>query len=145
MPAPVRAALGFLAAALSVLTFHQGAWWAFHQAGLMPPPYPVAPVPPLGVPQIASLAFWGGLYGAVFGLLMPRMAGPRVAWGLGFGVLAMLVGLVVVGPLKGRPVSLDAVGLLRSLCINGAWGIGVGLIAPLLIRSRHPGAAAVTP
>ncbi len=136
MTAPARAILGFVAAAISVLTFHQAMWWAFHQAGLMPPPYPMNPVPPLGIPQVASLAFWGGLYGAVFGLLMPQMRGPLVAWGLGFGVLAMLVGLFVVAPLKGRAPSLDALGLFRSLCINGFWGIGLGLIAPLLIRRR---------
>lgn len=141
MAALPRAILGFVAAAISVLTFHQAMWWCFHLAGLMPPPYPMAPVPPLGIPQIASLAFWGGLYGALFGLLMPRMAGPLWLWGIGFGVLAGVVGLLVVGPLKGHPVNLDGVGLLRSACINGFWGLGLGLLAPLLI-ARRPAAFA---
>ena len=34
--------------------------------------YRADPVPPLGVPLIADLCFWGGVYGAVFGLLLPR-------------------------------------------------------------------------
>ena len=38
---PYRALLGFVAAAISVLVFHQGAWALFWLAGLMPPPYPM--------------------------------------------------------------------------------------------------------
>src|SRR5215213_7952813 len=49
MAAPTRALLGFAAAAVSVLTFHQGTWALLHAAGLMPPaPYPTDPVPPFG-------------------------------------------------------------------------------------------------
>ena len=74
MAAPQRAALGFAAAVLSVLTFHQGMWAVLHAAGVMPlAPYPTNPVPPFGVPLIASLCFWGGLYGLAFGLTLPRL------------------------------------------------------------------------
>jgi hypothetical protein len=46
MTAPRRAALGFIAAVLSVPTFHQGMWALLHAAGIMPPaPYPTNPVP----------------------------------------------------------------------------------------------------
>ena len=44
-----RALLGFLAAVISVLTFHQGMWALLHLAGQMPPPYPTRGVPPWGV------------------------------------------------------------------------------------------------
>ena len=47
---PMRALLGFIAGALSVLVFHQGTWALFHVLGLMPPPYPMDPVPPWDVP-----------------------------------------------------------------------------------------------
>src|SRR5215213_11027858 len=74
MAAPMRALLGFAAAAVSVLTFHQGTWALLHAAGLMPPaPYPTDPVPPLGVPRIANFCFWAGLYGAAFGFALPRL------------------------------------------------------------------------
>ena len=70
-----RAILGFVAAAIAVLTFHQGMWALLHLLNLpgmgMPPPYPIAPVPPWGVPRIVDLAFWGGLYGILFGLALP--------------------------------------------------------------------------
>jgi len=139
MTAPARAILGFVAAALAVLTFHQAMWAVFHLAGLMPPPYPLTPIPPYGVPQIVNLCFWGGLYGVAFGLLMPRLTGPVWLWGIGFGVLAALVGLLVVPALKGMSghavlARLSVLMTLRSLAINGSWGLGLGLIMPLLTR-----------
>ena len=54
-----RAAIGFLAAAVAVLTFHAAAWELMHLFGRMPAPYPMRSTPPLGVPVIASLTFWG--------------------------------------------------------------------------------------
>ena len=79
MAAPTRALLGFVAAAVAVLTFHQAMWAALYAAGMMPrAPFPTNPTGPLGVPTIANLCFWGGLYGAAFGLALPRL--PARAW-----------------------------------------------------------------
>jgi hypothetical protein len=109
-----------------------------HAAGIMPPaPYPTNPVPPFGVPLIASLCFWGGLYGLAFGLVLRRLPrAPMWLLGLGLGLLAAVVGWFVVAPLKGQPVAGGFVPLrmLISVLINGTWGIGVGLILPLLMR-----------
>jgi hypothetical protein len=138
-----RATLGFIAAAISVLTFHQAMWEALHVLNLpglgMPPPYPTRPVPPLGVPLILDLCFWGGLYGIVFGLLLPRMTAPLWLCGLILGIIAALVGLLVVPAIKGLPIGAGWVPLnwLRSFLINGFWGIGVGIILPLMVR-RQP-------
>jgi hypothetical protein len=141
MTAPMRALLGFVAAAVSVLTFHQGAWALLHAAGLMPPaPYPTDPVPPLGVPRIANFCFWAGLYGATFGLALPRLPrAPTWLLGLGLGLLATLVLWFVVAPLKGQPVAggFVPVRMLVTILIHGAWGIGVGLILPLLLGRRN--------
>ncbi len=139
MTAPVRAILGFVAAAIAVLTFHQAMWAVLHVAGLMPPAYPVTPIPPYGVPQIVNLCFWGGLYGLVFGVLSPWFKAPLWLAGLGFGVLAACVGLLVVPAVKGLPFDavmarLSAQVVFRSLAINGFWGLGLGLILPLLVR-----------
>jgi len=138
MAAPQRAALGFAAALLSVLAFHQGMWALLHAAGLMPvAPYPTNPVPPLGVPLIGSLCFWGGLYGLAFGLALPRLPrAPMWLLGLGLGLLAAVVGWFVVAPLKGQPMAsgFAPLRMLVSVLINGTWGIGVGLILPLLTR-----------
>ena len=137
MTMPMRAALGFLAAVLSVLTFHQAMWGVLYLGGMMPrPPYPMGPVPPFGVPLIASLCFWGGLYGLVFGVVLPRLPRqPTWLLGLGLGIVAALVGWFVVAPLKGQPLAsgFDPARMLVSLLINGFWGIGVGVILPMLM------------
>jgi hypothetical protein len=135
--APMRGFLGFVAAAISVLIFHQGMWALLYAAGSMPrPPYPTNPIPPFGVPLIVDLCFWGGLYGVVFGLLRPRFTAPLWLCGLIMGIIAALVGMFIVAPIKGLPIANGWVisAIVRSLLINGAWGLGVGLILPLL----HP-------
>ena len=138
MTAPRRALLGFAAAAVSVLTFHQGTWALLHAAGLMPAaPYPTDPVPPLGVPRIANFCFWAGLYGAAFGLALPRLPPRAPMWllGLGLGLLATLVLWFVVAPLKGQPMAGGFVPrrILVTVLIHGALGIGDGVILGLLM------------
>jgi hypothetical protein len=128
-----------------VLTFHQGMVGALHAMGLAPfAPYSANPVPPLGVPLIADLCFWGGLYGLVFGLLLPRFTWPLWACGLILGVVAALVSMFIVSPIKGGGLGYGwhAWPMARSLIINGFWGLGVGLILPMLMpralrRARH--------
>jgi len=100
----------------------------------MPPPYPIDPIPPWGIPRIMNLCFWGGLYGFVFGLTLPRLTAPLWLCGLGLGVIAALVGILVVPAVKGLPIGSGWIlqNWIRSLLINGFWGIGVGLILPQL-------------
>lgn len=143
MHSPVtRAVCGFVAAAVSVLIFHQAMWEALHLLALpgmgMPPPYPMDPIAPFGVPRILNLCFWGGLYGIVFGLVLPRLTPPAWLSGLVLGVIAALVGLLVVPAIKGLPVGAGfPLGWIRSLLINGCWGLGVGLILPLMLSRRR--------
>ena len=140
MTAATRALLGFAAAAVSVLTFHQGMWAMLHAAGLIPPaPCPTDPVPPFGVPRIVNFCFWGGLYGLAFGLALPRLPwAPMWLLDLGLGLIAVLVLWFVVAPLKGKPMAggFVPVRMLVTVLIHGAWGIGVGLILPLLLGRR---------
>jgi hypothetical protein len=130
-----RAFLGFVAGALAVLTFHQGMVSALHLAALTPgAAYRIMPVPPFGVPSIVSLSFWGGLYGALFGLIAPRLKLPLWLCGIGVGLVAALVAMFVVAPLKGHAIAYGwaASPIGRSLLINGVWGLGLGLILPFL-------------
>ena len=133
-----RVVLGFLVAAVSVLTFHQAAWEVLHLFGLMPPPFPMRAVPPFGVPVIASLCFWGGVWGAVFGLVLPWLPAAVPMWlkGLCLGIVAGLFGLFVVSALKGQPIAggWRAMAFVITFIINGFWGLGVGLMLPLVLR-----------
>jgi hypothetical protein len=135
----MRIFLGFAAAVIAVLTFHQGMLELLYLLGAAPfAPYQIRPIPPLGVPWIVNLCFWGGLYGAVFGLLLPRFTWPIWVCGLCLGVVAALVGMFIVAPIKGNPIANGwaAWPIARSLLINGSWGLGVGLILPLIMPRR---------
>jgi hypothetical protein len=129
-----RAVLGFVAGVIAVLIFHQGAWATLHLAGLMPPPYPMGPTPPWGVPETLNYCFWGGLWGAAYGLVVPKLALPAWLSGLMLGVIANLVLWFVVFPFKGQPVAFGWIPqtILVVLVIHLVWGIGVGLALPLL-------------
>jgi len=134
--ASTRALFGFIAAAISVLTFHQGMIAFLHALGVSPyAAYQWSPMPPWGVPLVLDLAFWGGLYGLVFGLLLPRFTWPTWLCGLILGFIAALVGMFVVASIKGAPIAngWHAWPIARSLLINGFWGLGVGLILPLML------------
>jgi|HubBroStandDraft_1064217.scaffolds.fasta_scaffold15889_2 hypothetical protein len=129
-----RIAFGFAAGFISVLIFHQGVWSILHYLALpglgMPPPFPMEAVPPFGVPRILSLCFWGGVWGALFGAVW---RGPRSSnwWaGIILGVAAALTGLFVVAAIKGLPIGGGWVlnNWIKSLLINGTWGLGVGLL-----------------
>ena len=140
MDSPIkRAAMGFVAAVIAVLTFHQGMWALLHVLDLqglkMPAAYPTDGVPPWQVPRIVNLCFWGGLYGIVFGLLLPRCRLPVWLCGVITGFIAAFVGLVIVSAIKGTPIGAGWVVLswVRSLLINGSWGLGLGLILPFLL------------
>ena len=132
---------GFLAAAVSVLTFHQGMVGLLYVLGQIPaPPYSFAAVGPLAVPRVLDLCFWGGLYGLLFGLALPRLSrAPLWLMGLVLGLIAAMVGWFVVAPLRGQPIAggWSAPGMLRSVLINGFWGLGVGVILGFLLPRRR--------
>ena len=136
----MRALSGFIAAVISVLIFHQAMWEALHVLALpgmtMPPAYPTDPIAPFGIPRIINLCFWGGLYGLVFGLVSPRLTAPLWLCGLGLGIIAALVGLLLVPAIKGLPVGggWAVTSWVRSFLINGFWGIGTVLILSLMMR-----------
>jgi hypothetical protein len=72
------ALIGFAAGALSVLVFHRGMVALLHLARLVPnPPFPMRAVPPLGLPQIASMAFWGGVWAVLIAAILAARPAPR--------------------------------------------------------------------
>lgn len=127
----------FVAGFVSTLIFHQGLLALLHFGGLVPrAPWNLAPVPPLGVPSVLSLAFWGGLWGIALWALIGRSAGRRL-WLLALVLGALgpsLVAWFVVMPLKGMGAAggFDPKIIVGALLLNGAWGLGVALTMRLL-------------
>ncbi len=136
----------FLAGFLSTLIFHQGVLALLHLAGATPrAPYAMTPTPPLGVPQVLSLAFWGGVWGIALWLALRSLEGSWLYWvsALAFGaLLPSVVALFVVLPLKGQPAAggWKPSLLVGALLLNGAWGIGTALFLRVFGRFVHAGA-----
>jgi hypothetical protein len=124
-------ARAFIAGFLSTLIFHQGVLTLLWLSGATRRvPYDMSATP-LGVPAVLSLAFWGGVWGALIWPLS-RNAPGRAYWirALLIGALApSAVSLFVVMPLKAMPVAggWDPKIIVVALVLNGAWGLGVAL------------------
>lgn len=128
---------GFIAGFVATLTFHQATLGLLWTAGAVPrAPWSLAPVAPLGVPAVISLAFWGGLWGVVLVALLSRVpARSQPLAALVFGAIApSLVAWYVVAPLKGRAPPTTLQGMWVGLVVNAAWGVGTWLIARALAR-----------
>ncbi len=140
-------ALAFAAGFISVLVFHQAMLAILHGLGVTPGvPWQTTPVPPLGIPQVISSAFWGGL-----GVLClrwcydapaaPPLTGSR-PWCSGLSLSRSWRGSW--WPLKGQPIAggWQPLRLLTGLLVNGAWGLGTALLfpSPQAGRARTDGA-----
>ena len=135
---------GFVAGALAVLIFHQGALAMLHAMGVTQHgPYAMQATPPFGVPQVWSLTFWGGVWGIALAAALGRLDGPPlIIASIIFGaVLPTLVVWFVIAPLKGQAVmaggNLHAI--FTGLIVNGSWGLGTGIGLLLFGHSHHRG------
>ncbi|HEX5715166.1 MAG TPA: hypothetical protein VF179_03335 [Thermoanaerobaculia bacterium] len=142
----MRYLLAFLAGFLATLVFHQGLLAILHRAGASPrAAYSMAPAGPLHVPQVLSLAFWGGVWGIALWLAVGRWEGASFWLGaIVFGaLLPSVVALFIVFPLKGQPVAggwKPAI-LVGALLLNGAWGLGTAAflrLTELLLPTAAP-------
>ena len=98
--------LGFIAGAIATFTVHELISWLFNTywTGWPRQSWNFGPND-LGVPQIVSDVFWGGLWGSVFGLILgPRPQGPLTYKGIIMGLLGpALLGVFLAVPiLSGR-------------------------------------------
>jgi hypothetical protein len=129
-PSLTRFILAFIAGFFSVLIFHQGLLALLHAVGFTAAsPFPMQPTKPFGIPQIWSLAFWGGVWGIVFALV--DWSFPQ---GLPYWLLTLLFGAIgptlvawfAVFPLKGLPLGAGwkPSAMATGLMVNGAWGLG---------------------
>jgi hypothetical protein len=144
---PIRVIFAFIAGSCSVLIFHQATLSILHAVGIAAAtPFPYGPTKPFGLPQIWSLAFWGGIWGIAFALAEGNFPG-----GAGYWLLTLIFGAIgptfvawfVVFPLKGIPWGggWKPSGIITGLMVNAAWGIGTALmlrgLSALWTQRRH--------
>lgn len=141
--------LGFVAGILGVLVFHQGTAFLLNThgngypdlvavLGRTGPAFNMSPVAPLGIPTVASQAFWGGIWGIVLAMILRFTPVPDLLFSFIFGALALtLVAFTVVATLKGLPTFAGGNQQVwaRAGLLNGAWGWGTAfLLRPLALR-----------
>jgi hypothetical protein len=134
--------LGFISGFLATLIFHQLAFIALNSAGITNySPYPMAAVPPFGVPRIISLAFWGGVFGLFYPFLQMKFGRglPFIIVGILFGaIVPTLCSWFIVNALKGAPIGPNGgwamPGLAVGPIVNGMWGLGTALFMALFNR-----------
>ncbi len=132
---------GFICGFIAVLLFHQGMAFLLHSLGWTPrAPFSFEPTRPFGVPQLWSIALWGGVWGSVLAAAIGRLtgAGLIVAGTLFGAILPTLVAWFVVAPLKGQPMAAGGVPVAMAVgvLVNGAWGLGTATGLALFGRSR---------
>ena len=133
----------FTAGFLATLIFHQLTLFVLWSAGFAPfAPFPMASTSPFGVPAVFSLSFWGGIWGILFSFVECRFPGRGWYWVAAFlfgAILPSLVALIVVLPLKGRPLGggWGMPLLVTAFLINGAWGVGTAIFLRLFSRKRR--------
>jgi len=136
----------FIAGFISTLVFHQGVLALLYLGGAVPrAPYDLRTVPPLSLPAVISLAFWGGVWGAAIWSLLKHVGGAAYwAWAVVIGAIGpSAVALLIVYPLKGMPVAggWDSKLLGAALLLNGAWGLGLALLMRLVHHAPSRGKA----
>jgi hypothetical protein len=123
----------FVAGVVSVLVFQMGTLAIMHALGLAGPPFGYAATKPMGVPQTWSFAFWGGVWGVVYGLVEQRFPKGPLYYAAAFvfgAVLPTLVLWFVVFPVKGLPTAAgwNATRMLVHLLAHGMFGLGIALL-----------------
>jgi hypothetical protein len=141
--------VGFVCGFLAVPLFHQSAAALLYAMQWTPhAPYSMEAVAPLGMPQVLSLSFWGGVWGVLLAATLARLDGAKlvVAATIFGAVLPTLIFWFVVAPLKGQPMAAGFAmpGLLIGPIVNAAWGFGTGLGLLWFGRPRA-GSATQTP
>lgn len=125
----------FFAGFISTLIFHQGGLFIFWLMGLVPLfPWDMKLVPPLYVPSVLSLSFFGGLWGIPCYFIAKYSSNQALRYWtvlIVFGaIFPTTVAMLVVFPLKGITVTSQYV--VGGLVLNGLWGLGVALIFRVL-------------
>jgi len=120
--------LGFVAGAIAFATAHEAiGLWLLNSGMSDRVPWSMQPSVATGLPELASGALWGGLWGAIFALILGSAPeGSMTFRGLLLGLFgpAFLGAFVIVPALTGEPILLgnDPAKLLPVLIAAGGFG-----------------------
>ncbi len=142
---PLSLLLGFVAAAIAVVTVHQSIIHLLALYKVLPnaQAWSMRPVAPYGVPQIVNSVFWGGLWGVLFATIWPKLPGGTL-WlrGLIFGwLIAVLSNWILVPLVKGVILKMpnnfffggfDPLRMLATALILSGFGLTLGLVYGLM-------------
>ena len=149
-----RAALGFVAAAISVVVVHQTIIYILGTYGMTRSvPWNLQPLgygPVAKMPVLVNSMFWGGMWGVVFALIYQWLPG-AASWlkGLIFGALVVILSNWIFLPLIRQYVfgfppqplfagfnGSNPMVLLPGFLILTGFGLGLGIIYGLIARNR---------
>ena len=131
-----RVLLAFVAGFVATLVFHQIALAILHATHFTDrAPWPMKAVPPFGVPQVISLAFWGGVWGIVMVLALAKTRMFLLSSTIFGAVLPTLVAGLVIAPLRHQPLPHSGKMLALGLIVNAAWGFGTALLYRIMART----------
>ena len=124
----------FAAGAAAVIAVHQPVLWIAHAYEFAPwPAYSRTATPPLGVPAVASAAFWGGVWGVPLAVVVRGAPSRRASWARSalFGALgpnAVGALLLALGhgtpPQAGRAIEAAA----SAVVVNACWGLAAAAL-----------------
>ena len=125
--------LGFISAALAVVTVHQGLVYLLDGIGLISrTAWSMAPSGRFQVPALLNAIFWGGLWGSLLAALYAHLpGGGPVIKGLIFGSGIYLFSNCLILPLlKGQPLFYggNSNQLITVLIILAGFGIATAVI-----------------
>ncbi len=128
-------ALYFIFGFMATIVFHQLALYVLFLLGKVPAmPWNFSGVPPMGVPKVISLSFFGGLWGIPLGIILDKLSSAKF-WitSIVFGaIFPTAVAMLVVFPMKGIPVGNQTI--IGGLIVNAAWGLGVGIQQKVILK-----------
>jgi hypothetical protein len=136
---------GFLAGAAAVPVFHEGTNFVLYHAfralqpvlglaeGFRPPAqgFSLRLAPPLGLPELLNLIFWGGCWGVLLAAVLRLIRPPLLLTGFLFGSLVCTgVGFAPYYGERGLPLwsVIYLPNWLRIALVNGAWGWGAAAL-----------------
>ena len=93
---------------------------------------------------MVNQCFWGGLYGAAYGLIAPRIRLPMWVSGLITGAATTLVGMFIIAAIRGTPIGggWQLMAWLRGLSIGLSFGLGVWIFYTAIAGRFFPPALA---